>query len=230
MTSAYPGDAARGASLSAVSSGGFERAYRAAQRHSRYVRWLRVATLFGIAAMLCAVAAVNYFPPLGEFRLPTELVNMVINGTKITMQSPRLAGFTTDARAYEFTANAAAQDITKPDMMELQQLHAKMEMEDKSTVNMTALTGLYNMKAETLTLSKDIVLVSSTGYEGYLTEAVVDMRTGNVVSEKPVRVKLLNGFLNSKRLEVAENGALLRFIGGVAMTLQPDKSATKASE
>ena len=72
-----------------------------------------------------------------------------------------------------------------------------------------------------LTLNDNIVLVSSTGYEGRLSEAVIDMKKGNVVSEKPVWVKLLNGFLNAKRLEVVDNGAVLRFDGGVAMTLQP---------
>jgi len=50
------------------------------------------------------------------------------------------------------------------------------------------------------------------------------------VSEKPVSVKLLNGFLNAQRLEVVDNGAMVRFGGGVAMTILPDKSPTKAGE
>jgi lipopolysaccharide export system protein LptC len=97
-------------------------------------------------------------------------------------------------------------------------------------VKLTAATGRYDMKAETLTLHKDIVLVSSTGYEGYLTQAVVDMRKGYVVSEQPVKVKMLNGLLDAKRLEVVDNGAVLRFGGGVSMTLQPTKDAAKAGE
>ena len=76
---------------------------------------------------------------------------MVIKGTKITMQQPRLTGFTTDVRAYEFSARAAAQDITKPDLVELQQIRAKVEMADKSIVHMWADTGLYNMKTDMLT-------------------------------------------------------------------------------
>ena len=62
----------------------------------------------------------------------------MIKGTKITMEQPRLTGFTNDSRAYEFTADAAAQDITKPDILELHELNAKMQMEDKNTVEMTA--------------------------------------------------------------------------------------------
>jgi len=216
--------------LATNSRGDIGRTYRAARRHSRYVRLLRLGVPAGILAMLFMVVAANYMPPIGGLRLPGELGKLVIKGTKITMQQPRLTGFTNDSRAYEFTANAAAQDITKPDLVELHAPHAKIQMQDKSTVTMSAVSGVYNMKSEMLTLSDDIDLVSSIGYEGRLSEALIDVRKGSVVSEKPVSVKLLNGFLNAQRLEVVDNGAMVRFGGGVAMTILPDKSPTKAGE
>ncbi len=183
----------------------------------------------GIAAVLLMVVIANY-APIDSFRLPGELGKLVIKGTKITMQRPRLDGFTSDARPYEFTANDAAQDISKPDFMELQQPRGRMRMQDKSTVDMSAKSGTYDMKSEMLTLQDDIRLVSSTGYKARLSEAVVDLRKGDVVSEKPVWVKLLNGVLNAKRLEVVDNGSVMRFGGGVAMTLEPDNAPAKADE
>lgn len=229
MSTIYLANAERGAAFPASSRGDMELAYRRALRHSRRVRWLRVSVLAAIALVLLAVVAANYMPPIGGFRLPGEIGNLVIDGTKITMAQPRLAGFTTDSRAYEFTANAAAQDTTKPDFVELQQIRAKMEMADKSIVNMWADTGVYDMKTEMLTLNNNIHLDSSTGYEGRLSEAVVDTRKGNVVSEEPVSVKLLDGFLNAKRLEIVNNGEVIRF-GGVTMTLQLGKEAAKVGE
>lgn len=180
-----------------------------------------------IGIALSVVLISNYLPPIGGFRLPGDLGRLVINGTKITMQQPRLAGYTNDSRAYQFTAKAAAQDINKPDVMELQLINAKIEMQDKSTVAMSADSGTYDIKTEMLTLHDNIVLTSSTGYEGRLTEAVVDVRKGEVVSDKPVQVKLLNGFLDAKRLEVIDHGALVRFGGGVEMTLQPGNETNK---
>jgi lipopolysaccharide export system protein LptC len=229
LTTAYPAGAATGAGFSADSRGDIGRTYRAALRHSRHVRVLRLGVPAGILAVLLMVVAANYMPPIGQFRLPGELGKLVIHGTKITMEQPRLTGFTNDSRAYEFTANAAAQDITKPDLVELHKPHAKIQMQDKSTVTMSAMSGVYNMKSELLKLSEDINLVSSTGYEGRLSEAQIDVRKGRVVSEKPVWVKLLNGFLNAQRLEVADNGAMVRFGGGVAMTILPDNNATKSN-
>ena len=223
MAILYPGDAAKG--LAANSRGDFERSYRSALRHSRHVRWLRICVLAGIAVVLLCVLAINYMPPIGGLRLPGELGKLVIHGTKITMQQPRLAGYTVDSRAYEFYADDAGQDITKPNLVELHKLHAKMEMQDNSTVEMSAVSGIYDAKTEMLTLSEDIELFSSTGYEGRLSEAVIDVRKGNVVSDKPVWVKMLDGFLNAKRLDIVERGAVIRFTG-VAMTLQPGKRAS----
>jgi lipopolysaccharide export system protein LptC len=228
---AYPESAAKNAAtrLPASSRGNFEQTYRAALRHSRHVRLLRISVPIGIAAVLLAVVAMNYMPPIGGFRLPGELGNLVIHGTKITMQQPHLTGFTADSRAYEFSANAAAQDMTKPDLVELQQLHAKMEMQDKSMIEMTAVAGMYNVKTEILTLNDNIDLRSSSGYAGRLSEAVIDVRKGTVVSDKPVFVKMLNGSLTAQRLDIAENGGVLRF-GTVAMTLLPGKDGSKEAE
>jgi lipopolysaccharide export system protein LptC len=93
---------------------------------------------------------------------------------------------------------------------------------------MTAPSGTYDMKGNTLTLNDDIAVASSTGYAARLTHAVVDTKTGNVVSDQPVKVKLLNGTLNGKNMEISEKGAVIRFDGGVDMTLLPDKSGNKA--
>ena len=157
------------------------------------MRWLRLGVPAALAGALLLIVGANYMPPVGGLRLPGELGNLVIKGTKVTMQQPRLNGFTIDSRPYEFTANSAEQDITKPDLMELHQIAAKIEMEDKSMVNLTSTSGSYDMKSEMLTLIDKVHLVSSTGYEARLSEAVIDVHKGTVVSDKPVWVKLNNG-------------------------------------
>jgi lipopolysaccharide export system protein LptC len=217
------------AALPARSRGGNDRIYRRAMRHSWRVRVLRVCILLVIPAVLGAVTMQNYLPSIEGLRLPAEIGNMVIKGTKITMQQPRLTGFTPDSRAYEFTANSAAQDITKPDLVDLQQIRAKVEMADKSIVHLWADTGLYDMKADMLTLDDNIHLVSSTGYEARLSHAVVDMGKGTVVSQYPVWVKLLDGELNAKELEIADKGDVLRF-NDVTMILQSGNQDTKAAQ
>jgi lipopolysaccharide export system protein LptC len=228
LTSISFADAQRGAGFPAHSRSDDSRIYRRAQRHSRFVRWSRAALLFAIFLVVVGLVVENYLP-VGGLKLPAEVAKVVIRGNTVIMQEPRLRGFTTDSRAYEFTANSAQQDITKPDFVELQQIHAKMAMADKSTVRLSADAGVYNMKTDMLTLRDNIHLTSTTGYEARLSEAVIDMNKGNVVSDTPVWVKLLDGDLNAKRLEIIDKGDVLRFTD-VTMVLQSGKQETKAAQ
>ena len=206
--------------------------FRAAARHSRFVRILRMAIPVGILVIAAVIVIATFFNP---FRLivafPIDPGKISLSGTKIVMESPRLTGFTSDSRPYELTARAAAQDITKPEVLDLKDLNARVELKDGQGVTIKSINGVYDTKGELLKLRDNIVLNSSSGYEGHLSEATVNVNTGYILSESPVEVKLLNGWLNANRLEVFENGALIRFGGGVQMMLTPDqgKSAVTGS-
>ena len=203
-----------------MSRGDSERAFRAARRHSRLVRMLRISIPAVVVLGTTVIVLITYFNPLRMLgQLPIDVGSLVVSGSKITMEHPRLSGFTHDARAYELSADAAKQDLTKPDLIELRNLRATVEMQDKATIEMLATTGTYDSKGEMLKLDQNIMLSSSTGYSGHLSEAMIDMRKGYVVSKHPVELQLLQGTLNANRLEIIDSGDLVRFDGGVNMTL-----------
>jgi lipopolysaccharide export system protein LptC len=214
-----------------MSRGDSERAFRAARRHSRMVRMLRVALPVAVVLGLGGMFVITFFNPLRILaKLPVNIDDLVVSGTKITMEQPRLSGFTKDQRAYEFTAAAAAQDLTKPNIVELRNIHAKVDMQDKTTMSMTAATGVYDTKAETLKLKDNILLTSSNGNKGRLSEATIDVRKGNVVSDQPVELEMLQGVLNANKLEIVDSGILVRFHGGVSMTLMLNGTAVPKSD
>jgi lipopolysaccharide export system protein LptC len=209
-----------------VGRGNSDRAFRAARRHSRVVRTLRVAIPLAVALAFTVVFLLVYFNPLRMLaKLPVDIGSLVVAGTKITMEKPHLSGFTSDARAYELSADMAKQDVTKPDIIELRNIRAKVQMQDKSMMELSAATGLYDSKGETLKLDQDILLSSSTGYRGRLSEAMIDIRKGHVVSTQPVEVEMLQGTLNAKGLEIVDSGELVRFDGGVSLTLMLSNAA-----
>jgi len=197
-----------------------ERMFRAAIRHSRFVRLLRVTIPVGLViGGLAAIVVATWLDPLRALaRLPVNLGGLVVSGTKITMQAPRLAGFTRDQRSYVVVARAAAQDVTNPDLLELQDIDATMEMQDGGQFKVVARAGLYNNKTEMLKLQQNIV-VTSSAYEAYLSEALVNVRTTHIISERPVEVKMLQGTINANRLEVVNSGEVIRFERGVDMLL-----------
>ena len=206
-----------------------DRVVRIARRHSLFVRVMRIGLPLGVIIGLTALVLFSYFKPMQIFdKLPSVSGNLGIQGSKITMQLPKIAGFTRDSRAYELTAENAVQDIAAPDVIELQNLRAKMEMQDKDIVNLTAKAGTYNTKGDKIVLRDQIVVTSGQGYSARLREAAVDMKAGNVTSDQPVEVTLPNGLLTSNGMEIAESGAVIRFNRGVVLTLDPAKTSEAA--
>jgi lipopolysaccharide export system protein LptC len=200
------------------------KAFQAAMRHSRRVRFARLAVPIGAIAAIAGVVLMTWLSPLRLIgQMPFGLRDVVISGTKVKMEQPRLSGFTRDARPYELSASSAAQDITKPEQIELNELRAKIQMHDRNHVEVSAANGLFDTKAEVLTLENDILVTSTSGYEGRLSRAVIDTRTGNIVSEKPVAIKLRNGNINANAMEIDQAGQIVRFERGVSMTLMPNK-------
>lgn len=204
-------------------------AFRRARRHSRLVRLLRVglplATLVGV--LLYALA--GWLNPFKALNLPS-MANLTISGTRIVMDAPRLAGYTRDGRSYELTASAAAQDLRKPQFMELQDVRARMDLQDGNTVSVTADGGLYDSKSEVVTLRQNVIVTTSNGTEVRLIEATLDMRKGHVVSDQPVDVLMPTGRVEAKQMEVINGGEIVHFRGGVRVTTQgaPSPAASGA--
>ena len=214
-----------------------EARFAMAARHSRLVRFLRIFVpgVVGLTmAGLIFIAVVNPFRMLMP-KLPLDMGNLVVSGTKITMESPHLSGYTPDRRPYEMWAKTAVQDVTDPDHVDLNKLRTKLLMQDGSTVFLDSLTGLFDNKAQTLDLHKDIFLQTTTGYQARLTQAHVDLVKNTVDSDQHVDVKLTNGTLTSDRLHIINGGEVIRFEGNVVMHLDKldtgsgDPSATASA-
>src|SRR5215813_2966714 len=151
-----------------------EPVFRAAMRHSRMVRFYRGAIPVSLIAIMATIAAAAYFKPLKMMTtLPVDPGRVVVSGAKINMEAPKLGGFTRDGRPYDLTARAAAQDLANPGVLELKDVHARVAMQDKNTVEVTAATGVYDTKGDSLILKTDITLSLSAGYTVKLSEAAV---------------------------------------------------------
>src|SRR5690242_14091585 len=183
------------------------------------VRFLRIAVPGAVCLAMAAVIGISIFNPFRMLmpKLPLDMSNLVISGTKITMESPHLSGYTPDQRPYELWAKTAVQDVTNPDLVELNKLRTKVRMQDGSTTFLDSLTGLFDNKQQTLELHKDIFLQTTTGYEARLTQAFVDLVRNTVDSDEHVDVKLTNGTLMSDRLHITGGGELIIFEGNVVM-------------
>lgn len=202
-----------------------------AARHSRMVRFLRLAVPAMVVLAMAGIVGVSIFNPFRVLaKLPVDMGNLVVSGTKITMETPHMSGFSPDLRPYEVWAKTATQDLTDPDKIALTVVRAKVLTEDRSTVTMDAKTGLFNSKTQMLDLRKDVFLQSSAGYEVRLDQATVDIANSAVSTDDGVNVKMTNGTIKANKLRLTEKGDVVRFEGNVVVNLVPESAEPAPAE
>lgn len=191
------------------------RLHRAARRHTRWVRALRRAIPLGAAAATAFVAAA-WLNPFAKLNADVTLGPMSVQGTKVTMDHPKLSGFRKDDRRYEVTAEAAFQDVRKPFVIELQTLRGQAAMDDKGGLaHLEAASGVFDTQKELLELKRDIRLRTDARQEARLASASIDLKAGTLRSVDPVTVTFPQGSIEAATLEVAQGGKTIAFVGNV---------------
>lgn len=192
--------------------------FRRAARHSARVRFFRRALPISLVVAVLILAAIPYIASFKlKIELPFEVGHLTLSGTRLTMELPKLSGFTDDNRGYAVTAQTATQDLNAPDLVDLSDIEARLEMADKGWAKLEAKTGTLNVKSQFVTLGGGVDLSMNGGYGGHLQDAEVDVKKGTIVTEKPVVFTYLDGKLVADKLSVADRGQKALFEGNVQL-------------
>lgn len=205
-----------------------------AQKHTKRVQFLRIALPALALAGVLLVGLILLVDPLRIYRqLPVEFSKLSIEGNKITMEAPKLTGYTRDKKPYNVTAGSAVQDLTQPNIVELNDIEGTLDQENRGGTEMRAKSGVYDIKAENLQLHGGIEIHSEAGYHVYLNDAYIEIRKGRMVSKNPVNATFPDGSLQAARAEIMEHGAVVMFDGGVVVDLKlppPEPASQPAAE
>lgn len=198
-------------------------AYRAARRHSRVVGAMKI----GLPVLGLALAAVAVTPTLmPKIELPGFSIKSIdLSDGKLTMEQPRLTGFTKEVHAYEVKAHKAQQDVTDPRVISLDRIDAKVQFGATDWADLDATYGIFDSESETLTLERGITVKTTSGYEAFLDAAQIDLKGGQLESDRPVELRQGNSTVKAQGLEIRDKGKTLLFRNGVTMTLVPDEEA-----
>lgn len=206
-------------------------AFHSAKRHSRRVRLLRwllpAAALSGLAVILFFV----WFDPLRIYRdLPVEFGRIAISDNKLTIEAPKLTGFTQDRRPYWVTAAEATQDLGAPNRIELAGITGQVELSDGGQTRLSAGNGVYDMKTGTLLLSNGIEIGATGGYKVEMNDALLHVRAGRIATNRPVNAAFPDGSLSAARLEIFDHGERVMFSGGVSVSFKIPRETAAAGE
>ncbi|MGH6800353.1 MAG: LPS export ABC transporter periplasmic protein LptC [Methylocella sp.] len=189
--------------------------FKAAHRHSALVRLFRRAAIAGSLLAIALISAVALLNPLRHLPGDISVGRAALDGTKITLDFPKISGIQTDGRPFEIKARSGIQDIMAPHTIELLGIDSKIGTPDASTTWVSAARGIYDSRHDKMTLEGDIRIKNSAGYDIWLKTARIDFNTGGLVSEEPVKVILDGGTIAAKQLDVSDNGHKVSFGGEV---------------
>lgn len=201
-----------------------QKAFRSAQRHTRRVTWLK--WLLPLIALGIIGGFTTWAVNQKPVPVPEEVASneQAFKQDEIIMQNPNLNGYSGD-RAYEVKAVRAIQKLSVPDVVNLEDLSARITMPNADWVTFTSNAGRFNQKEEFLELSGKVDVKASQGY-GLKTEAVeVKMKDNYLRTTQPVRIASKDILLEANSLEAFDSGEMIRFSGNVKLRL--DAALTK---
>ena len=196
-------------------------AFRAAARHSGRVRLLRRFIVLGAVGSVAAILAFSILDPFRALSSGVSINRIGLDGTRVTMELPRMAGFQKDGRAYTMKAASGVQDLKRPGVIELTDIEARFALADKSNAEVRAPKGIYDTIAETMDLSGAITVRSDSGYDMALRSARMEFKTSHVRTNDPVDVVMKTGTVKADTMEISENGHKITFEGHVESMMLP---------
>ena len=208
-----------------ASRGGF----MAAHRHSVLVRVLRRTAIGGSLLAIVLICAATLLNPFKRLPGDVSISGVGVEGTKVTVDSPKITGTQKDGRSFEIKAQTGIQDITDPNTIELNGIDSRLGAADASTTLVRAARGIYDSLHDKMTLEGDIQIKSSTGYDLRLKTARIDFKSGGLVSEEPVKVLFDGGTIAAKQLDVSDNGHKVSFDGEVTSMIENGAGETETN-
>ena len=190
-------------------------AFAEAGRHSQRVRFLRRAIVVVCTSAVGLLIFVSMFDPLGKLKGGLSIGSVGIDGTKVTMHDPKLSGVRRDGFAYEVKAATATQDTAAPKLLDLTKLDLKLGQADGSTTRITAPAGRYNTEAERLNLSGAVRFFNAGHYDMAMEQAVMDLRDGELSSDRRSVVTIPGGRIEADSLLFSEQARVVSFDGNV---------------
>lgn len=202
--------------------------FHAADRHTARVRRLRRFIVVGSLLAIVCLTAIPIFDPFRRLPAALSVSSVGLNGTKVTMELPKMSGFRQDGRPYEVRARQGIQDIKTPSIFELVGVDADVGMADTSKARITSDAGVYNSADDKVSLTGNVRIKKNASYDMRMKSARMDLKAGELVTEEPVEVILDNGTIAADRMTMTDSGRVISFEGAVHSVMELDDKPAPA--
>lgn len=194
-------------------------AYRLARRHSSRVRFLKVALPIAavfIGAIFVAVSIVRTWIPAD-----LQVESASIEDGKIVMRNPAISGRNDAGISYSMKAERALQDMKQPDVITLENIKAKMPVNETTVAEVVAATGIYDRGKNLLDMVAPFTITLNTGLEAAFRSAHLDINGGSMQTTEPVSIRSPEASIVAQSLRMTDKGRTVVFEGKVVVDVDP---------
>ncbi|KQT84180.1 hypothetical protein ASG48_11270 [Aurantimonas sp. Leaf443] len=195
------------------------REFQRARRHSRLVGAMKIGLpLVAVVIVVGGIAATWLARALpGD----VSLSGATIRDGQVVMQDPRMSGIDSRNRPYELVARQATQALNGSGIT-LDGVSARVNIDDDTKADIVAASGFYDPKTESLNLTRDITVDTTSGVSIALQGARIDIRNGAMAGTGPVLIETARQTISSGSVDIEAGGKVISFGGGVKMILHPE--------
>ncbi len=202
---------------------------RSAQRHSRLVRFLRIA----LPASAFAIAAYYAATLVGVSKIGTEIARTAIPKiipSSLTMKNPRYRGFTKDGGAYVVTAQSATPDAGNTNLVHLSGVTGDLTQKDGTKLSLSSRDGLYDSSNESVLLTHDVNLKTDRGGWARMEQLRFESRTGLITSDQPVEFGNPQSKITGQQLRIMQKSKEVLVTGNVVANIIPPAAEGAAAK
>lgn len=199
----------------------------AAKLHSTRVAKLKRGIVWGVGTLVAAIVLVAAYESLRLLPIDLRFAQIGLDGSRITIKTPKLVGYRQDGKPYQLTAQVGVQDMATPDVFELSSANVRLESGPGDAVLLTAGLALYNAKTDRADLSDGVRIYKDNSFDLALNRAVMDFKANVLTSDQPATLKLDKITITADAAEFSQNERRGAFTGHVHTVIEGDATADR---
>lgn len=194
--------------------------------YSRMIAWLKVLLPL-VALVLLSTLFLFAKPSNPEGSLPFAEVELAEKLSLQGVSNPYFSGQTPAGDIIAVDAASARPDPDLPNIANVQDIHVQIDFEDGGTAEFHAGMAELNTRAQTATLSNEVNIRSTTGYELRTNALSIDLLSAYAATDVPLEGKGPLGTFYAGSMEftgdAAQGNARFHFNNGVKLLYTPAK-------
>ena len=202
-------------------------AFAQAKRHSARVRFLKLVLPAVASAIVVTFIGYSFWSLPGGSTI--DIGEIGFSDGKLVMANPKLEGFT-NSRPYSMTAARALQDPAVAELIELEDITAKLPVDAETWATVGASSGLFDRKKNTLSISEPITVTTTDGTTALLQSAFFNVKAGTLTTDQPIDISMEGMQISADSMRVLKGGEVLVFSRKVRMNIEPGRMKTAEVE